>query len=518
MTPARGRLAVSVLIGLVRVAASLLFVLACKNLIDCVTGTDSGSLGENITFFVVILVVQIVTGVFASWWEGRNILLTRNQLTYSLFTYAMGSEWNGREEFHSGDIVNRLHEDIRIVTDIICTKIPNIVVTVCQLIAASLFLLTMSKGLLWLLVSLMAVGVVGAKMFYRKQRKLTMAIRSAESRAQQHMQENLLNRVLAITLIGVDKVLVKLGLIQKDIEKSTVQRLNYTAVSRAFMNTGFLAGYAAAFLWGVFGIKNGAVTFGMMTAFLQLAGQVQRPIAQLGQYLPSLIQSLSSEERLLEITELRQKEDKGLPKADSSSDLVFDRVSFTYPGDSRQVLKDFSYTFKGGKLTAIMGPTGAGKSTLIRLAMGLLKPVEGSVGVFSMDSYMYVPQGNSLMSGTIRENLLLGKADAGEEEMAKVLHTAVADFVFDLPDGLDTRCGEIGSGLSEGQSQRIAIGRALLHDGAIIILDESTSALDSATEDQLITNLCEEYGGKKTVLFISHRERVSGSADYILNI
>ncbi|MBO6237917.1 MAG: ATP-binding cassette domain-containing protein, partial [Bacteroidales bacterium] len=171
---------------------------------------------------------------------------------------------------------------------------------------------------------------------------------------------------------------------------------------------------------------------------------------------------------------------------------------------------------------------GAGKSTLSRLVLGLLRPDAGRVEIYGpertykagpavRDNFLYVPQGNSLLSGTIRENLLLARADATDEQLRDALHTAVADFVFDLPQGLDTPCGEEGTGLSEGQCQRIAIARALLRDGGILILDEATSALDAATEELLLDRLFSRYRGSKTLLFISHRDAVTARADQILH-
>jgi ABC-type multidrug transport system fused ATPase/permease subunit len=194
-----------------------------------------------------------------------------------------------------------------------------------------------------------------------------------------------------------------------------------------------------------------------------------------------------------------------------------------------KILSGFSHDFAPGTMTVIMGPTGAGKSTLSRLILGLLKPTAGSVTLYDAagehpagpalrGNFRYVPQGNSLFSGTIRENLLLARADASEEELRDALHAAVADFVFDLPEGLDTPCGETGSGLSEGQSQRIAIARALLHPGGVLILDEATSALDADTEKELLNSLYSEYHSSKTILFISHRETITGYSDSVLKL
>lgn len=516
--PNRGRVLVSVLIGLVRIAASLGFVWICKALVDIATGVSDAPIGLYVGIMLGIMLVQIAGGLSANYWENLTIVKAQNSMREEVFSHVLRSSWTGREEFHSADLVNRLEEDTRVVVDLLCSRVPSVVITLCQLLAASVFLVSMAPKLLWLLVLLMLIGVFGSKMFFKTLRTLTDAIRRRDSDVQQHMQENLQNRVLVLTLIGVDRVLGKLSTLMEDIKRLTVTRLNYNAVARGFMSFGFMAGYASAFLWGVFGIRSGAVTFGMMTAFLQLVGQVQRPIADLSRHIPAFIHSLTSVDRLMDLTDLPLGDTLAEDVLESAPAISFDNVCFSYPGQSRKVFDGFTYEFKAGCLTVIMGPTGVGKSTLVRLSMGLLKPQSGTVSTYSIGNYMYVPQGNSLMSGTIRENLALAGAEVSEELMRDALHTAAADFVFELPDGLDTRCGEEGSGLSEGQAQRIAIARALLHEGGVLILDESTSALDSATEDLLMHNLTEKYRGKKTILLISHREKVSDFADEILTL
>jgi len=329
-----------------------------------------------------------------------------------------------------------------------------------------------------------------------------------------------------LTLIGAERVLSRLGYVQDDIEKTTVERLNYNAVARGLMNFGFMAGYAAAFLWGVTGIKAGTVTFGMMTAFLQLVGQVQRPIAEIGRQIPTFIKATTSIERLMELEELIGEDSSGDVMLDGAPGIRFEGVSFSY-GDGAPVVKDFTHDFKPGTMTVLSGPTGIGKSTLTRMMLGLLKPSSGTVTIYSDSSYkagkdtrcnfMYVPQGNSLLSGTIRDNMLLARQDATTAQMEEALRVAAADFVFSLPEGLDTRCGEGGSGLSEGQCQRIAVARALLHKGGIMILDESTSSLDVATENRLLENLS-SYKGRKTIIFISHRPAAMKIADDVLEM
>ena len=523
--PVRGRLLVSILIGLVRIVASLAFVWISKTLVDIATGVLDAPLGTHVVIMVVILLVQILSNVAASWWESVTVVKAQTRVRADFFAHVMGSRWNGRETFHSGDTVNRLEEDIRVVTDLVCSRFPDAVVTLCQLLAASWYLLTLSPGLVWLLLLLMAVAVVGSRLCFKIVRRLTSEIRAADSGIQQHMQENLLNRIVVLTLGATQKVLSVLGYKQDELVSLSIRRQNYGAVGRAFMGLGFLSGYAAAFLWGVYGIRGGTVTFGMMTAFLQLVGQVQRPIFELARHIPAFIHSLTSVERLEELRAL-PLEEAGEPVVFSGApEIVVDHITFAYPDAERPVFKDFSRTFAAGSMTAVMGATGEGKTTLIRLLMALLQPSEGSILIDGVPAspatranFMYVPQGNTLLSGTIRENLLLADPSADEERMKEALRLAAAEFVLDLPEGLDTVCSEKGAGLSEGQAQRIAIARALLREGGILILDESTSALDGPTEARLLENISAAYKGRKTLIIISHRPSVLPLADAVLKL
>lgn len=527
--PVRGRMLVSILIGLVRIAASLGFVWICKQLVDIATGVVDAPLGLHIGIMLGIMLVQMLCSVGASAWEGYIQVRTGNDLRKDTFSRVLRSSWTGQESFRSGDAVNRLEEDVRVVTDLLCARMPEVVVTLVQLVAASVYLMMMAPNLLWVLIVLMCVAVVGSRMFFRKLRALTERIRKQEAEVQQLMQENLQKRLVVLTLIGAKRVLTRLGVLQQDVQGQTVVRLKYNAVARGFMILGFMGGYAAAFIWGVLGIRSGAVTYGMMTAFLQLVGQVQRPIAELARQIPAFIHAATSVERLMELQALEQEPDEDPVSLDGAPGLRCSGVSFAYPERPEMILDGFDHDFAPGSMTVIMGPTGAGKSTLSRLLLGLLKPSAGSVELYGAEghfpagpalrgNFLYVPQGNSLLSGTLRDNLLLARPDATEEQLREALHTAVADFVLDLPEGLDTPCGEAGSGLSEGQCQRIAIARALLREGGVLILDEATSALDARTENLLLDRLYDRFHGRKTLIFISHRDAVTARADSILNM
>jgi len=523
------KIAAYTLLETVLVAVALGLVWISEKVVDIATGASDGPLGESVGVFVGLLVLQLTCRVASRYLQGYIVVNAQNSIRARLFEKVLRSTWTGKDKLHSGDTISRLEEDIRVVTDFICVSFPQCVVTLVQLVAASFFLYQRSPKLTWLLLVIMPLAVLASRLFFKKMRAITGEIRAGDARVQGHMQENLQHRVLVKTLGSTERVLERLGFYQEDVRRNTMRRLNYNAISRSFMLFGFSAGYALVFLWGVFGLRAGTITYGMMVAFLQLVGQVQRPVANFAQMVPAFIRALSSEERLMELDELEQEADVADVIVPGAPGIKVEDLSFTYEGANAKTIRGLSFDFKPGTMTAILGPTGAGKSTLVRVIMALLKPDAGKVMIYGdgicVDSdtstrcnFMYVPQGNSLMSGSIAENLRMAKPDASDEELRAALHLAAADFVYELQDGLETTCAEKGNGLSEGQAQRIAIARALLRPGGILILDEATSALDAETERELLQRIADSCHGSKTILCITHRPAATSYADAELRI
>lgn len=250
-------------------------------------------------------------------------------------------------------------------------------------------------------------------------------------------------------------------------------------------------------------------------AFTQLINRIQRPLLDMARLLPIFVNSLTSSERLMELEELPLEQPAQPQRLNGKAGIRFDNVTYRYTDNGRTVISNFTHDFRPGSFTAILGETGAGKTTLLRLMLSLINSSEGDIKLYNDKeevrasvatrcNFSYVPQGNTLFSGTIRENLLMGNPSATTEQMHQALHTAMADFVFNLPEGLDTVCGEQGGGLSEGQAQRITIARALLRPCKILLLDEATSALDNTTERQLLLNIKQEHPDT-TIIFVTHR-------------
>jgi ABC-type multidrug transport system fused ATPase/permease subunit len=322
-------------------------------------------------------------------------------------------------------------------------------------------------------------------------------------------------------------VVEKLEDTQKELRQNVVKRTAFRVFSNLVLNLGFAVGYIIAFLWAALRMANHSLTFGGMTAFLQLVARIQNPARNLTKLVPAVVNVFTAAERLMELEE-NPLEKQGQPVyVKSPCGVRLENVSFAYDAADGNVIDNVSFDFKPGTCTAILGETGSGKTTLIRIILALLHPQKGKAVIYNNKAeyelspllrcnFVYVPQGNTLMSGTIRENLLLGNLNATDEEMHEALRKSCADFVFDLPDGLNTKCQESGGGLSEGQAQRIAIARALLRDRQIMLFDEATAALDPETERQLLNNILSAHD--RTIIFITHRMAVVDYCDQTLRI
>lgn len=513
--------------GMVQAGLSLLFVYVCKRLTDIASGESGGNLGLYIGLLAMCMVAQLLLTTARSYQGNRTEIRLRNGLRYRLFSRLMDSCWFSGAAIHTGDMLNRLEEDVPEVTDALCRSIPAVLVTCVQLGGALYFLFRLDTRLAGILAFIMPLALLSGKSYVFQMRRMSREIRDTDSRIQSHLQESLQHRILVRTLEYTGQSIRYLAGKQIELQDRLIRRIRFSLFSRSAVQAGFMAGYALAFLWGVYGLRDGSVTFGMMVAFLQLVSQVQHPLVNLSRQIPVVIRVFTSTERLAELDRLPTEEKGKTVWLEGSIGIRIRALTFAYPG-GLPVFSGFTHDFVPGSLTALVGKTGAGKSTLVRLILALFSPDKGEISFYNATQAVkasprtrcnlsYVPQGNTLMSGSIRDNLLMGNPAATEEELAWALHAAVADFVYDLPDGLESPCGEQGTELSEGQAQRIAIARGLLRPGAILLLDEPTSSLDKETEKQLVERLS-SCVKDKTLVLITHREMIARLCTSVVRI
>ena len=546
MTGIRGNTLLRIAAGITQVMLGLLMIWMSKQFIDVTirTGTD-----DDVIRMVILLVVVVIAGIllrqlffYLTVKAGtRQSNAIRLRVFSSLFRRQMFED-----QLHSGDVTSRLSKDIDTVADVTTALLPQCVVTGIQLLGAFLLMYSMDARLAVILLLATPFVVIVGKLLARRLRQMTLTIRQQESSIQMQVQEGMEHNAVLRSLGSENWVTGRLHTMQDTLLGLVLHRTRFTVVTRMLLAATFSLGYLLAFIWGGLQLRAGAITFGVMTSFLQLVGQIQQPIMNLLNMLPQFFNATASIDRLEEITSTNlggtgawgNEETIIVRDTDSNLapphlrtwrvDLILDDVSFGYASGDRQVISHLTHRFEAGSKTAIMGQTGIGKTTLFRLMLGFITPNEGrlllenqqgqiSVSEDTRDFFVFVPQGNTLMSGTIRYNLQLARPEATDEELQQVLHIAMADFVNDLPKGIDTPIGERAGGLSEGQAQRIAIARGLLRPGNILLLDEISSSLDEQTERELFKRLFATFP-EKTMIFITHRPEVSKLCNEVIRL
>ncbi len=514
-------------IGLLSVVVSLAQVAAVRHAIDVASGAAGGNLYWAVAVMGMLILCDFLLNISGTWVQNLLGIRARNRMQQRMLDRILRSQWHGKEHFHSGDVLNRLEFDVANVVDFLTQTIPNTLSVFAMFVGAFCYLFAMDAVLALITVAIIPVFVGLSRVYVNRMRKLTKDVRAEDSRVQSALQETIQHRMLIKTLESETMMVNRLEQTQGVLRHKVVKRTVFSVFSNTILNIGFALGYLVAFLWAAVRMSANSLSFGGMTAFLQLVNRIQSPARSLTRLVPAFVSVFTAAERLMELEE-SPLDEQGEPVAlEAPCGIRLNHVDYAYE-DGEDVLRDLSFDFKPGTCTAVLGETGAGKTTLIRLILGLIMPKGGKAEIYSSVNnsaplspltrcnLAYVPQGNTLLSGTVRDNLRLGKLSATDEEMVEALRMSCAEFLFDTPDGLDTICGEQGSGMSEGQAQRIAIARALLRDCPVLLLDEATSALDPDTERQLLGNILSDK--RRTVIFITHRLAVKDYCDQTLTI
>lgn len=518
---------INAIIGLLGVMVSLTVVWGMQHAIDVSSHVISGSIVMAVVVLGILFFADFGLHVASIWVRNLLGIKAQNRMQQQLLDRMLRSEWKGRDSYHSGDVLNRLEFDVTNVVTFLTETIPNSLSTLTLFIGAFTYLALMDWRLAIVIIAMVPFFILLSRVYVRQMRRLVKDVRTSDSKVQSVLQESIQHRVLIKTLESNDFIVNRLETTQNKLRKKVVKKTKFSIFSSTVLQFGFVLGYLIAFAWAAFRLSAGTLTFGGMTAFLQLVNKIQSPARQLTQLVPAFVSVFTAAERLMELEEVPLEKQGDAIELEAPCGIKLNNISYQYFDADTPVIKDLSFDFHPGSCTAVLGETGSGKTTLIRILLALLKPTSGSVEIYGREermnlnplmrtNFVYVPQGNTLMSGTIRENLKMGKENATEEEMNKALKKSCADFVLNLPNGLDTVCSEQGGGLSEGQAQRIAIARSLLRDKSIMIFDEATSALDPETEKQLLKNILAHHD--KTVIFITHRPAVVEYCNQVLTI
>lgn len=534
----------NLILGTIGVVLSLCFVYLFKAAIDIATGAQTGNLVLILFFYVVGTVLERTLGFVGNWLSTILFTKTEKDMRTSLFKILMYSDWQQLQEYHSGDVHGRISKDVDYLVGMTVNIYPAIFTMLFQLTGAFVYLYFLDYKLALCLLVITPLVFLLRRLYIEKQRELTRDVREQDTDVLSSYQEATQHLLVIKTNHAYDVIRQRLDASQITLEEKIKRRLRFSIRPFLLMRLGFDLTYLVVFVWGVVGLQNQWITYGALMAYVQLVARVQAPLKNLSQYVNALIQGHIAFERVSALEslppDLYDKEEKNKDSNEQSVikqqiiegkidfSLCLSNVHYQYAPGGRWVLNGFSCHFPKGSVSAILGETGAGKTTLIRLLLGLVTPQEGAVewevhdkrypyGFLGRAAIAYVPQGNTLLSGTIRENLLLANSGATEEEMNEALFVAAADFVFALPRGLDTTCHEFGGGLSEGQAQRICIARALLRPCPILVFDESTSALDIATEKLVIERLVSSCKGK-TMIFVTHRAAVLEHCSQIIQL
>lgn len=509
------------------------FALASRTLIDAATNVSRANLWRTGAVMLGIIALQMSIRSGLTVLSSRTLEEMGNQLRHHLFEKVARADWRAASEYHSGDLGTRMSSDVSTVAGGMVGLVPDLVATSVQTIGAFVVLYIFDPVMAILSFILGPILMLFGRYYARRLNSMHLRCQETESRTRSFLQESLQNLLVMKAFSLEARSSHRLQDLQSQHLHWVVKRSWLGAGSGVVMGIGYWTGYFLAITWGSYRLSTGMITFGTMAAFLQLVGQVQGPFFGFASSLPRAVAAIASARRLMEIEELplETKSDTEMNMKQyqhGEVGIVVDNVSFAYIQDTF-ILERVSMEVRPGEIVAIIGPSGEGKTTLMRLLLALVTPNLGKIYISGSDErqevspatrkyFSFVPQGNTVFSGSIEDNLRIGNPKSTRDELESVARIACAwDFITEFPEGMGTIIGEQGLGLSEGQVQRLLIARALLRKTPILLLDEATSALDTDTEARVLQGIRNSRPGW-TCIIVTHRPTIANVCDRIFRV
>jgi ATP-binding cassette subfamily C protein len=518
-----------VTIGIASSLSSIYKALVMKHLIDSATNIQINNMIKSLILFGCIIIIDMILQAASSFLSTHSYNKLFNSIQKTTYLHIINTQWLEFSKYHSGDISTRLTNDIDSFANMVINIIPSIISSTILLIGSFITLLYFDLTIALIAISISPVLILIGRIYSTKLKKLYKLTQELESKQRSFLHESLQNIVVIKSFCNEKSNSNTFANLQNNKLKLKLYQNNISILNNSFFTAGSWLTFFVVFTWGAFNLSKGTTTYGTISALIQLFGNIQYPFSSLASSFPKVITSMASIERIRELENLKNdiKKDHKLINIRNVG-IEFTNVSFSYI-KGLPILDNLSLKINPGEIVAIVGPSGEGKTTLIRLILSLIYPENGHIFIendnkkIQVDSscrslIAYVPQGNTLFSGSIAENLRYGNKNATNDELMKTsIRSNAWEFIGKLTEGLDTIIGERGVGLSEGQAQRIAIARALLKKSPILILDEATSALDAETELKVLETI-RGLEHKPTCLIVTHRPSALAICDRILKL
>lgn len=506
------------------------FATASKDVIDVATKTTEGVFSSVFFVLIALLLIRLVLQIIGNYLNVHASSKFEIALKRHIFNTLIGKDYLSVSKIHSGELLNRINSDVSVIVSGIISILPSAALFLTSIIGAFFVLYKIDATLAVIILCIGPVVAVGARIYSSKYKVMHKKCQEYDGKTKSFMLE-ILQNLLVVKSFGSEKIVLdKSEDLQQKSYKLRIKRVTVSLIANIGVFLIFNAGYYFALGYGAYRLSVGALSYGDVMAILALVNQIQAPFKSISGLLPQAFAVTASVERIMELEDLKDE-----PEADTQlgaeiyndiEEIVYDNVAFSYSQDS--AVSGINMRIKKGECVVVAGESGAGKSTAIKLLLGIMKADSGEiylkgnfgkilVGKDTRPLFAYVPQGNLILSGTIRENITFGHIGVKEEDIINACKIAqIWEFIETLDNGLDTELGEKGLGMSEGQAQRISIARALLHNAPILLLDESTSALDSDTERKLLTAIRKLTD--KTCIIVSHKQAAFDICDNVIYI